>query len=1341
MAERTVEVAIKARDEASQVLKDIVGTFGSAARSTEQFREDLAQTDEQFGKLLTASKELRSSIDSFKSVNTVLNSFKKLSDQVGALNVKLKESGDKLEQERVNQQAAAAAAAAAAAEYNKLKASLTALNAEQAQVAARQAQLGKAVTLAGRLNDLTESAAKYQTKLREIGVESAALVPKQRALQQEIERLNASISGSTAGADDTKVLEARRKAAEKELASLTSALSKLEKQQVSTEGKLAKASERFTQVAKTASEAGLDINELRRPVKDLEKDLEDVTQQAGAFAGKLAPLNTALKAAEASSRETAAALKQSDAALASSQANYQKISTQVEKVSGELEQLRAKLQAAGVDTTDLAAAQNKLQEELESTQRTLIKTEGSINRYATTQERASQQAERTAQKEREAAAAKDDLARSTRRASDEQDNFLERGRTALSFFQRLRGQVLSLVSAYVGLFGVINQTRRALEVGTQLQGAQTTLLAANDNDQAAAAAEFEYTAEVANRLGQDLLKLTQSYAKLRVASAESGISLNATRLVFEALNESATVLRLSADQTERVFYAVTQIFSKGKITAEELTQQLGDNLPGALALLAKGLGLSEAALLDQVKAGEVTSASLIALAIEARKTFGGALPQSLGTSRAEFNRLNNEITILRAAFFQSAEESGLAKAIRDLTVEISRPEVIQGVQNLGKAFVELIKSIPIVIEEVNKLLPAIRNFAVLFIGGKLVGGILAASRSLARDFVLATDAAAAGASRLAFALNNVFRLLTILVVSYSVTEWLRTQSETVDKWADRIGAAIVYVFSIAGKGLVNLFNLFSSLLSDIALIAVRAIRGDELFAETKARAVELLDELNRDIDGFIAAWENAGQNAKGPELPAPTVAGESNVDEASAKAEFDRKQREAALQSLVDAEVKAAEAAEKKRLAAQKKAADERARYLEQVRDAILEGEQDLAESRAELSGDPQEILEAQLKAVEEKYRETYDKISKIKGAEGEEARARLAKLIADEQDIIRAQASTRGGLVTELQDALLEATGRGVEVELANLKAEFDRTVAILKQTGQTEGIEIARNLFSVQSSRVQLNELLRQYDELTSRFQDQSQQLAQLVEVGDMTQIEAQKEQNRLREEALAQVQALIPQMQTLAAAVGDPQLTERVRQVTESLVDLRRTGVERTVQQLQEGFASGLTNALDSWIMGIASAKDAFAQFAADFLRQIAQMIIQQQILNLLQQSSGAGGIFGAIAGAAGFHTGGVIGRDRGTPRLVNPAIFAAAQRYHSGGMVGLRSDEVPAILQRGEEVLSRSDPRNAMNGGGVAQPVQVKVVNTIDSGDFVTQGLNTARGQEAVLNVIRANKGAL
>ena len=89
--------------------------------------------------------------------------------------------------------------------------------------------------------------------------------------------------------------------------------------------------------------------------------------------------------------------------------------------------------------------------------------------------------------------------------------------------------------------------------------------------------------------------------------------------------------------------------------------------------------------------------------------------------------------------------------------------------------------------------------------------------------------------------------------------------------------------------------------------------------------------------------------------------------------------------------------------------------------------------------------------------------------------------------------------------------------------------------------------------------------------------------------------------------------------------------------------------------------------------------------------------------------------------------------------------SAPRYHAGGIAGLAPNEYPTILQRNEEVLRASDPRNVLNGGtGIdtpATPQNLKIINMIDNGSVVSEGLSTQAGEKAFFNFIRANRTGL
>ena len=237
--------------------------------------------------------------------------------------------------------------------------------------------------------------------------------------------------------------------------------------------------------------------------------------------------------------------------------------------------------------------------------------------------------------------------------------------------------------------------------------------------------------------------------------------------------------------------------------------------------------------------------------------------------------------------------------------------------------------------------------------------------------------------------------------------------------------------------------------------------------------------------------------------------------------------------------------------------------------------------------------------------------------------------------------------------------------------------------------------------------------------------------------------------------ELQGAIDRAIAMWKAIGGPEADNAILKLQGAKAEVQAVGQKAVItgDQANEMIGTGLAGAFDSFAQKVAAgenafqaAGDAFRQFASDFLRQIAQMIIKQAILNAIGGASGGGGgVGGAIASAIGslFHEGGVVGQG-GQPRAVSPSWFSNAARYHTGGIVGLKPNEVPAVLEKNEEVLTTSDPRHQFNGGGGGNTVvpapQIKIVNAIDAGDMVQQGLNTSVGEKAILNLVRNNPGA-
>jgi hypothetical protein len=130
----------------------------------------------------------------------------------------------------------------------------------------------------------------------------------------------------------------------------------------------------------------------------------------------------------------------------------------------------------------------------------------------------------------------------------------------------------------------------------------------------------------------------------------------------------------------------------------------------------------------------------------------------------------------------------------------------------------------------------------------------------------------------------------------------------------------------------------------------------------------------------------------------------------------------------------------------------------------------------------------------------------------------------------------------------------------------------------------------------------------------------------------------------------------------------------------------------------------NAVASFVKtGKLDFRDLVTSMIADLAKLAARRFILGPIANLLAGAlGGAGGIFANI-----LHAGGMVGAP-GPGRMVPAMAFAGAPRMHSGGWAGIKPDEVPAILQRGERVLSRREAAGYGQGQGAGPNISVTIM---------------------------------
>jgi Lambda phage tail tape-measure protein (Tape_meas_lam_C) len=144
---------------------------------------------------------------------------------------------------------------------------------------------------------------------------------------------------------------------------------------------------------------------------------------------------------------------------------------------------------------------------------------------------------------------------------------------------------------------------------------------------------------------------------------------------------------------------------------------------------------------------------------------------------------------------------------------------------------------------------------------------------------------------------------------------------------------------------------------------------------------------------------------------------------------------------------------------------------------------------------------------------------------------------------------------------------------------------------------------------------------------------------------------------------------------------------KMATDSLKDYatKAADVGKGIGSALVGAFTSAENAIGQFVKtGKQDFKSLVTSLLADMAKLSARKFILGPLANVLSGALGnLGGIFAPV-----LHAGGMVG-SAAPQRMVPATAFADAPRMHSGGWAGLRPDEVPAILQKGERVLNRRE----------------------------------------------------
>jgi len=778
-------------------------------------------------------------------------------------------------------------------------------------------------------------------------------------------------------------------------------------------------------------------------------------------------------------------------------------------------------------------------------------------------------------------------------------------------------------------------------------------------------------------------------------------------------------LRLTTDSQEELAVAQRETFRIAQETRAPLAEVA--NTYATLQRSTDGLGFSQEELVRVLETVNKSIALTPVAAETARQTlvqFGQALT---GNFKAGAQELQSIIE----------QTPGLAQAIADgLGVQVS---ALKGLGEQGKISTELVVNGLIRISDqiddsfgqipqtVSGALTQLRNDLLITFGEADVTPLTDGIKDL-RDTL--TD------PNFQQSLIIVAGLLVSLTAGFvSATAGVVELVQTI---AEDLAAAIN---GVAADDIPRLTNQLKVL--KLAVERAEAVnpKGRDIIASlfgterTIDRLRRQLAEVQALYDAAVQAQQQYESRASGGETP---------------------EQRRAKLQQEAEARIALARAAQEQAAEEARLAKEQEARQ-KQV-DKTLES---LTEEAATYGRTAEEVIQYRLATMQATPDEINRAVALTRTIEAlkekEQAEKDAAKAVEEAAELQRKVAEQ----LVDIQLRTLEASGRTVEATRVRLQLQFAELFRGLQATGNQAGVELVQGLIDTEVSRAQFAEIERQFDETVQQLQARQQALADQVTVGAITAPFADEQGRAAREEALVQLQALTAQMQALAQASGDAGLVQAADAATAALQRLEiegLTGMDAALvnlraswAQLQRQFAQSAVdagvNAVTQFFTDLASgsesAGDALRNFVRNFAASMAQIAARAlatyavlQLLDAVYPGLGKSVSVGMSVGVQ--HRGGMAGS--GPRRNVNPLLFLGAPRYHDGGMVGLKQGEVPAILQTGEEVLSRADPRNQANGGGSGYRI-INVVDPSMAGEF----LESASGERAILNVISRNAG--
>jgi len=171
----------------------------------------------------------------------------------------------------------------------------------------------------------------------------------------------------------------------------------------------------------------------------------------------------------------------------------------------------------------------------------------------------------------------------------------------------------------------VSQLRQQLsgvaEFNAEITLAKTTLAQASTGLQ-----DYNRLLGLARQVSSDyavsLKPAISGLAQIATAARANNLSFDDTEKIYRGLIASNVAFGKSQEDLDAIIRATVQVLSKGKVSAEELSGQIGERLPGAVAKFAAANDMTLPQLTKAFKDGQVTIAQFVRFAASQGEEYG-----------------------------------------------------------------------------------------------------------------------------------------------------------------------------------------------------------------------------------------------------------------------------------------------------------------------------------------------------------------------------------------------------------------------------------------------------------------------------------------------------------------------------------------------------------------------------------------------------------------------------------------------------------------------------------------------------------------------------------------------